>query len=934
MLGFVFLFFLFYRYLPYIANLSLLKFLVQKKNLIMKPKILRWKTIIAGCFFVVSANTVVAQQLTSGTATNLVKKNAAELGLSKADLGNMRISNAYVDKISGASLVYVQQTYKGVDVFNSIQTYAFKNEKLVSAAGGRIATIETIANGKSGKAAVTPANAVTAAAAHLQIAASGVLAAKQIDGLQQFDFGKPDFSTINVKSRLLWLPDENLASAILTWQVEIQPKGKPDLWLVNVDAAKGVVISKINLNLSCRWVDPNRIGEMDNIVTAESVEEIESPDGIQAINTAKYKVIPFPIESPGHPGGVATVHNNPWLLAGAGNNATTLKWNSDGTTDWDSSRGNNVLAQEDQNGNNGFGAGAKSSTALPNLTFNSNPNYNQDPTTAANQRFALTNLFYWNNIIHDVTYQYGFDEVSGNFQANNMGRGGNGNDYVFADGQDGSGTNNANFATPSDGSSPRMQMFLWDAVPKTTVRQPAPYRGLKASVESGFSTANKLANVGPVQNRVVLYADDAGNTLHSACTPALNPGQLAGRIALIDRGTCSFTIKVKNAQDAGAIAAIVANNVPGEAPIIMGGTDNSITIPAVMVDLTQGDSMKLVLSLTPNLVVNLAGGVRIDGDLDNSIIAHEYGHGISNRLTGGPNNVGCLQNKEQMGEGWSDYLALMLTTNWATATVADGPLKRGIATYCVGQAPGSAGIRYYPYTTDAGVNPWTYDSLKLSSRFSNGLLTYSPHNVGEVWCNMIWNMTWAIIEETGSINANLYDAAGGGGNNVAFQLVMEGMKLQPCSPGFVSGRNAILKADTLLYGAVHSAAIWQAFASKGLGYSALQGSTNDLKDGTAAYDLPPAPIAKSEPKAIAATAKTLAGIAVSPNPATSNVTVTVGGNKQKLTVDLVSPNGQQLKRVEMNGETLNINLPKLASGIYYLKIAGEGVAETKKLVIQ
>ena len=82
----------------------------------------------------------------------------------------------------------------------------------------------------------------------------------------------------------------------------------------------------------------------------------------------------------------------------------------------------------------------------------------------------MTNLFYWNNIIHDVQYNYGFDEAAGNFQLNNYGRGGAGNDPVRAEAQDGAGTNNANFGTPADGSRPRMQMFIWTApIPIATV---------------------------------------------------------------------------------------------------------------------------------------------------------------------------------------------------------------------------------------------------------------------------------------------------------------------------------------------------------------------------------------------------------------------------------------------------------------------------------
>ena len=82
-----------------------------------------------------------------------------------------------------------------------------------------------------------------------------------------------------------------------------------------------------------------------------------------------------------------------------------------------------------------------------------------DPRTQ--QAAVVTNLFYFNNIMHDFSYNLGFTETSRNFQVNNFGRGGTGNDSVRAEAQDGSGTNNANFATPPDGSRPRMQQFLF-----------------------------------------------------------------------------------------------------------------------------------------------------------------------------------------------------------------------------------------------------------------------------------------------------------------------------------------------------------------------------------------------------------------------------------------------------------------------------------------
>ncbi len=90
-----------------------------------------------------------------------------------------------------------------------------------------------------------------------------------------------------------------------------------------------------------------------------------------------------------------------------------------------------------------------------------------DSSTTYNRNASITNLFYMNNMMHDVLYSAGFNEAAGNFQENNYGNGGLGNDYVNAEALDGGGTNNANFATPDDGSNPRMQMYLWNGGSQT-----------------------------------------------------------------------------------------------------------------------------------------------------------------------------------------------------------------------------------------------------------------------------------------------------------------------------------------------------------------------------------------------------------------------------------------------------------------------------------
>jgi extracellular elastinolytic metalloproteinase len=219
---------------------------------------------------------------------------------------------------------------------------------------------------------------------------------------------------------------------------------------------------------------------------------------------------------------------------------------------------------------------------------------------------------------------------------------------------------------------------------------------------------------------------------------------------------------------------------------------------------------------------------RRDGDFDNGMIAHEYGHGVTDRLTGGPAQAGCLGNDEPPSEGWSDFFAYMFTMR--NGTEPAGGL--GLGTYLLGQSPSGPGIRHQRYSTDPAVNTTTYDSIKTA--FSNGLP--DAHDVGEVWAEMLWEMTWALIDEHG------YDPdliTGDAGNNLAMQLVMDGLKLQPCSPGFVDARDAIIAADELTNDGANECLLWGAFAKRGLGYSASQGQSSSITDGTEAIDISP-----------------------------------------------------------------------------------------------
>ncbi len=126
--------------------------------------------------------------------------------------------------------------------------------------------------------------------------------------------------------------------------------------------------------------------------------------------------------------------------------------------------GNNVEAYLDTDANNApdnnNGSGLSTGHAsAANQDFTFPFSTTVDPRTQ--QAAVVTNLFYYNNVMHDFSYNLGFTETARNFQTNNYGRGGVGNDSVRAEAQDGSGTNNANFATPPDGQRPRMQQYLF-----------------------------------------------------------------------------------------------------------------------------------------------------------------------------------------------------------------------------------------------------------------------------------------------------------------------------------------------------------------------------------------------------------------------------------------------------------------------------------------
>ena len=579
-------------------------------------------------------------------------------GFLPEDLGDLVVKDDYASD-NGMRHTYLRQRWQGIEVWNGdIAVHLAADGTLLKLNNGawshmskRVNTTTPVVSAEMALTSVLSNTAPT-------VATPALVSTEDAGRLMIFDGSALGEQPVRVQ--LMLLPVGDILR--LVWNVNHYTPDGSHWWNVRMDAVTGDELDRNDWVSQCAFDHghAHTVGDEDACAPPPAAPN-------------DYNVYPAPLESPSHGG--RALRNAPWTLGGI---ASPYGWhdtNGAAGPEYTYTRGNNVWAQEDANNNNGTGASPASAT----LDFDYAINLGLAPSTYLNA--ATTNLYYWNNLMHDVWYQYGFNDPGGNFQQNNYGRGGLGADYVLADSQDGGGTNNANFATPPDGTAPRMQMYVWNYT--------APTR---------------------------------------------------------------------------------------------------------------------------------------DGDLDNCIIAHEYTHGISNRLVGGPANVNCLTNAEQMGEGWSDWFGLMMTIEPGDT----GPDRRGIGTYVLGQGVLGTGIRPAPYSTSFAQNNYTYAST------NNAALT-QPHGIGFVWCTILWEVTWDLIGAYG-FDPNLY--TGTGGNNRAMRLITEAMKLTPCNPGFVQARDAILLADQNIYGGANQGILWNAFARRGLGASANQGLNTSRFDQTEAYDTP------------------------------------------------------------------------------------------------
>ena len=587
----------------------------------------------------------------SGDALDLARafldEHRATLGLSAADIDAFEITDDVPSTPTGARRLYLRQTHAGLPVFNGQLHFNFNRDgRLISVNNAFFPDLaQTV---PSGVPSLDGRRALGLATEHLGLgleSAPELLQAAQ-DPQQSSLWSWPEMSYEPIEANLMWLPVRR-GQVQLVWNFQMFTPDRMHMYDFNVDAHSGEIWTRFD------WVEE-----------------------------ASYRVFQQPVESPNHSDMPPPADGRMLIVDPEETvNASPLGWHDNGTTSFTIMRGNNVHAFDDLDGNNQPPAVEPDCGAGLLCDFDDPIDFSTDGPTDYTSA-SVTNLFYWANILHDIQYQYGFDEVAGNFQTNNFANGGAGGDEVTAFAQKNGAPcpNNAFFGTPADGSSPSMIMCLW--------------------------------------------------------TPS-NPQR--------------------------------------------------------------------------------------DFSFDNGVVIHEYGHGISNRLVGGPSNVGCLGNLQQAGEGFSDWWALAYTGEVGDA----GTDVRGSGTYILGQPLDGPGVRTQPYSTDPAVNNHTYESI-------NGMSI--PHGVGEVWAQAAWEAYWALVDARG-FDPDLYDAMGSAGNQRMMLYVNEGLKNTACSPTFTDIRDGIIQAAMDNHGGADVCTLWEAFAAFGLGTDAVSGGSNSTNP-TNGFTLP------------------------------------------------------------------------------------------------
>jgi len=401
---------------------------------------------------------------------SFISEYADMYGLSARQIAQLRKTGDYTNPNGKLSWLRMEQQLNGMQVFRGELQAAFaSNGELVRMVGGLIGGPEDVELETAAK--VSAAQAVVAAAASIKASLTErdlIVKESSPDG-RSVVFQPVGQFTEDIKVKLQYFPlDTGLMT--LAWSMVLWQESPAHYIFVDAEADANVLFRK---NITNDQTQP----------ATYVVYNGDSPAPLSPTTAL-----------PGSAIQGAAIPRTSFTLISEGPAFNNLGWITDGGN---TTTGNNVDAGLDLVAPNGIDVGGRaigSPARVFDFLYNPAPGIPPpgDSPTLANYRFGeVVNMFFWTNRYHDRLYELGFTEASRNFQTDNFGRGGLGNDHVLAEAQDFSGTSNANFATPADGTSGRMQMFIFDG--------PTPDRssGLDQEIlihELTHGTSNRLHN--------------------------------------------------------------------------------------------------------------------------------------------------------------------------------------------------------------------------------------------------------------------------------------------------------------------------------------------------------------------------------------------------------------------------------------------------------
>ncbi|HRI66512.1 MAG TPA: M36 family metallopeptidase, partial [Polyangium sp.] len=718
-------------------------------------------------------------------ALEFVEKNMALYGLSADAVAATSVRNIH-DTGRGGIIVKLGQKIDGIEVLNHTMKVLMDRQGDVIAVAGNLHPDvgSTPAAGGTRSFVVPHDQAVANAFDHhvgIAILRSNLRdLGREENGYRYYDLvrstgtkqaGIVFANPARAKKIFYALPDRLVPAYYLELDMAHEGSSDADLWSYVVSAEDGELLQRDHLTENAAY---------NYRLWAETTGDKTPLDG------------PIADWTP-HPTGMPNGQNPPFIASSIVN-MDGFNTNPGGTFDpWlpanaTATNGNNVNAYADINNVNGYQA----TDVRPGPSSPGNFDYTYDtalaPDASVTQRNAsVTSLFYMNNWLHDYFYDSGFNEAAGNAQVSNFGRGGAQNDPLLAEAQDYSGTDNANMATPADGQSPRMQMYVFLGASDAYVSaQPLNQQWDSGVAAFGPTSFNQMG-------QGILAADGMGMDVNDLCEAPTN--NLSGRVVVVNRGNCTFESKASRAEAAGAVGIIIANNQGGQAPGMAEDAMFNATIPTLSITQDAGTTLKTAMaSQTQNLTM-FRGTPKVnrDGTLDNQIVAHEWGHYYHHRYIPQTACTSYLNTNFYSGqcpsqsEGWGDFIALHMSIR-APDDVSTGTFADAIyASDAFGDAA-YYGIRRFPYTRDFNKNGMTFKHITQGVALPPGYAfageNHEVHNAGEVWATMLFQAYTELIINGG----HPFSEA----KRRMADYLTGGLALTPDDPTYTQQRDAIL----------------------------------------------------------------------------------------------------------------------------------------------